>query len=367
MGGIPSGSRYVPEDDNGNLALLDHRLGANSVARFEYGYDRNGMRTSMTDLDGLHEYGYDTLYQILSATHPTVTNPLEQFQYDAAGNRLADASRAYSYNELNQLVEDDSATYAYDLDGNMTLRVSKASGDSTRYEWDIENRLVRVVKPGVVAEYVYDALGRRVAKTVNGVRTQFRYDGEDLILTMDDAGAVTGSWTLGPGIDQPLAMNRAGVMHYYLADGLGSIRALTDEAGAVAQTYEYSVFGEITSQTGTVENPFTYTAREWEPEVGVYYYRARWYDARVGRFLSQDPVRPAAGFLFYPYVGNDPSNYVEPSGKVPLVAAIVCVTGLVVSQAVLVWSLTKHGRDVRGKRPPGSPVLGDEPPPMLLN
>jgi len=194
------------------------------------------MRTSMTDLDGLHEYGYDTLYQIVSATHPTVTNPLEQFQYDAAGNRLSDIYHgAYSYNELNQLVEDDSATYAYDLDGNMTVRVSKATGDSTRYEWDIENRLVRVVKPGVVAEYVYDALGRRVAKTVNGVRTEFRYDGEDLILTTDDAGTVTGSWTFGPGMGQPLAMNRGGVLHYYLADGLGSIRALADANGDVAQ------------------------------------------------------------------------------------------------------------------------------------
>ena len=90
MDGIPPASRYVPEDDNGNLTLLDHKFALNSVARFEYGYDRNGMRTRMTDLDGLHEYGHDTLYQIVRATHPTVTNPLEQFEYDAAGNRLSD-------------------------------------------------------------------------------------------------------------------------------------------------------------------------------------------------------------------------------------------------------------------------------------
>lgn len=309
-------TNYVPEDDNGNLTLLDHKLGVNSVARFEYGYDRNGMRTSMRDLDGLHEYGYDTLYQIVSATHPTVSNPLEQFQYDAAGNRLTDAYRsAYQYNELNQLVEDDSCVYEYDADGNMTVKVSKAAGDSTKYTWDIESRLVKVEKQNVVTEYVYGPLGRRLAKVVNGVRTEFRYDGEDLILTMNDAGAVTGSWTFGPGIGQPLAMNRGGAMHYYLADGLGSVRALADENGDVAQTYEYSVFGEIISQTGSVENPFTYTAREWEPEVGLYYYRARFYDAHAGRFLSEDPLGLDAGDLnLHRYVYNNTMNVVDPFG-----------------------------------------------------
>ena len=90
-GGSPCRSRYVPEDDNGNLVTMEHRANdAATLGRYDYTYDRNGMRTSMTDLDGLHEYGYDTLYQIVRATHPTVTNPLEQFEYDAAGNRLSD-------------------------------------------------------------------------------------------------------------------------------------------------------------------------------------------------------------------------------------------------------------------------------------
>jgi len=82
-------------------------------------------------------------------------------------------------------------------------------------------------------------MGRRLVKVVNGTRTEYRYDGEDLILTMNDAGTVTGSWTFGPGIDQPLAMNRGETLHYYLADGLGSVREMADENGNVAQKYEY--------------------------------------------------------------------------------------------------------------------------------
>jgi RHS repeat-associated protein len=315
MDGMFRRMNYVPDDDNGNLEVLDHRLGAGSVARYEYGYDKNGMRTSMTDLDGLHDYSYDTLYQIVNATHPTVTNPTESFQYDAAGNRLVDETRAYSYNELNQLTEDDEYEYEYDLDGNMVSRVDRSTGDSTKYTWDIENRLIRVDKPGVVAEHSYGPFGRRLAKTVNGTTTEFRYDGEDLILEMDGDGNVAGSWTFGPGIDQPLAMNRSGENHYYVADGLGSVAALVDETGAVVQTYEYGVFGEITSQTGSLDNPFAYTGREWEPEVGLYYYRARWYDAAQGRFVSEDPTGLAGGdHNLYRYVHNSPARFYDPLG-----------------------------------------------------
>ena len=152
------------------------------------------------------------------------------------------------------------------------------------------------------------------------------------------------SWTFGPGIDQPLAMNRGGVMHYYLADGLGSIRALADSAGNVDQAYEYSVFGEITAQSGGVENPFTYTAREWEPEVGLYYYRARWYEAQVGRFVSEDPIGFGGGDAnLYRYVRNGPATATDPAGQswcyvgCMMYLAVVCIpaTGICLMCAAL--------------------------------
>jgi hypothetical protein len=81
----------------------------------------------MRDHHGLHEYGYDPLYQIIQATHPTVQNPLGQFTYDAAGNRLTDLTHsAYQYNELNQLTEDDGCWHLCDLDGNQVQMILKA-------------------------------------------------------------------------------------------------------------------------------------------------------------------------------------------------------------------------------------------------
>ncbi len=94
--------------------------------------------------------------------------------YTAVGNRLGDRR---VHNKLNQLTEDDSCWYSYDADGNMTEKIGKAAGDTTRFVWGIENTLVEVRKPGMQVRYDYDALGRRMSKEVNGEVTQFRYDG----------------------------------------------------------------------------------------------------------------------------------------------------------------------------------------------
>jgi YD repeat-containing protein len=94
--------------------------------------DANNMRTSMTDNDGIHSHTYDPQYQIIQATHPTVQKPLEKFEYDAAGNRLSDNIKsAYQYNEVNQLIEDDSCLYTFDADGNLTSKINKSTNDTT--------------------------------------------------------------------------------------------------------------------------------------------------------------------------------------------------------------------------------------------
>jgi RHS repeat-associated protein len=259
----------------------------------------------------------DTLYQIIRATHPSIPNPLEQFSYDETGNRLTDNTHTnYQYNELNQLTEDDSCRYVYDADGNQTEKIGKATGDTMHFVYDIENKLVEVRKPGMLAKYTYDALGRRMSKEVNGEVKQFRYDGEDLILEMDANNSVTANYTFGPGIDNPLMMQRNGKGYYYVKDGLGSVTALTDSTGNVKHEYKYGVFGKIAEESGdTIENQFTYTSRELDKEAGNYYYRARFYDPRTGRFLNEDPL----GFLseddnFYRYVFNNSVNTTDPLG-----------------------------------------------------
>ncbi|MDR3762572.1 MAG: RHS repeat-associated core domain-containing protein, partial [Acidobacteriota bacterium] len=100
---------------------------------------------------------------------------------------------------------------------------------------------------------------------------------------------------------------------YYNADGLGSITSLTGGTGVLASTYTYDSFGNTTATEG-IHNPFRYTGREHDTETGLYYYRARYYDPSIGRFVSEDPVRFKAGVNFYPYVMNAPTFFVDPLG-----------------------------------------------------
>jgi RHS repeat-associated protein len=288
------------------------------------------------------------------ATHPQPTNPAEIFTYDAVGNRTAShLATGQVHDVANRLLDDVNFTYAYDQNGNLTEKVNKGTGDRTVYTYDAENQLILVEQftlaggatPVLVAEYNYDALGRRIEKVVNGVSTRLVYDNEDLIAEMDASNIVRAIYVHGPGIDEPLAMFRSqpGITRFFFhADGLGSITHLTDAAGTVARSYTYDSFGQIVDQTGTVTNPYTYTAREFDPETGLYYYRARSYDPSVGRFLQEDPFPGALvvpqSLNKYPYVRNNPIKLTDPQGLSPdcRQKAREFLAGCVVTVAVLV-------------------------------
>jgi RHS repeat-associated protein len=219
----------------------------------------------------------------------------------------------WSYDVANRLLIRPGVTYTYDNNGN-TLTKSDTTG-ATIYGYDYENRLTSVSAPGgITASYAYDPFGRRISKTVNGVMTQYLYDGMNILKEYDGTGTPLATYVHGPGIDQPISMTRGGQTYDYHADGLGSITGLTNSSQTVVQNYGYDGFGNLT-QTPTVQNPYTYTGREWDAETGLYYYRARYYDPKVGRFLQQDPIGFAGGDAnLYGYVGNSPVNWVDPWG-----------------------------------------------------
>jgi RHS repeat-associated protein len=112
-----------------------------------------------------------------------------------------------------------------------------------------------------------------------------------------------------------LAMLRSGATSYFHADGLGSITSLSNAAGSIANTYTYDSFGKLTASTGSLVNPYQYTARESDSETDLYYYRARYYDTSTGRFLSEDPIGFESGNNFYAYVRNEPLGLIDPSGE----------------------------------------------------
>lgn len=109
-------------------------------------------------------------------------------------------------------------------------------------------------------------------------------------------------------------MQRGTTVDYYEADGLGSITSLTAANGSVAQTYVYDSFGNTTNSTGSLTNFLRYTAREFDTESNLYYYRARYYDPTTGRFASEDPIRFRGGINVYRYVKNSVTNSTDPIG-----------------------------------------------------
>jgi RHS repeat-associated protein len=115
---------------------------------------------------------------------------------------------------------------------------------------------------------------------------------------------------------------------FYHADGLGSMTELTDGSGTVVQRYSYEAFGALLASRGTVTQPYTFIARELDPETGLYHYRARTYDPTTGRFLQEDPVGFEGGdYNLYRYVLNDPVNLVDPFGLFALTSVDAAIQG----------------------------------------
>jgi RHS repeat-associated protein len=193
--------------------------------------------------------------------------------------------------------------------------------------------------------FKYDPFGRRAQKSGPLGTTNYLYDGANAIVEVGANGAVLARYSQGLDIDEPLAELRGSTTSYYEADGLGSIASLSNVAGALANTYTYDSFGQLTASTGTLVNPFQHTGREFDGETGLYYNRARYYDQNIGRFVSEDPIRWTAGVNFVAFVTNNPQTWRDPTG---LQAGLPPSVQMTISQFVGgAWSMWHNYRSLR--------------------
>ncbi len=240
----------------------------------------------------------------------------------------------YTYNNLDQLVStsgpDGTATYTYDERGN--LDQVTADSQTVDYTYNAADRLVMVNPTGTlrsglssVVQYTYDADGRRIKQTVGSQITNYLWDETsvygDVVLETDGSGSTLASYVLGEaGL---VSQNRNGATSYYLQDGQGSTRALTNAAGNVTDTYSYTAFGELFNQTGSTANSYLYTGQQFDALTGLYDLRARYYNPALGRFLSQDTYpynfNNPVELNRYVYTANNPVNLVDPSGHQAMV------------------------------------------------
>jgi len=172
--------------------------------------------------------------------------------------------------------------------------------------------------------------GRRIKKNVVGSYiVKYVYDGDHVIAEYDDSGLLRkyiygahegaassesrkSGTSLGMDTRQSADNNKA---YYYHFDGLGSVVALSNSNGDSCQSYEYSAYGQVAaSDPNFLTNPYMFTGRRFDIETGLYYYRARYYNPHIGRFLQTDPVGYTDGINWYLYCRNNPLRWVVPSG-----------------------------------------------------
>jgi RHS repeat-associated protein len=282
------------------------------------------------------------------------------YEYDKNGNRtkiggsfartgIPQAIASTAYNAANHQTTFGDKTLTYDNNGNLQT-ITDASGTTT-YTWNARNQLTGISGPGVSTIFVYDGLGRREKKTINGSLTEFLYDGLNPVQETSGAN-ILANILPGLGIDEFLTRTDvgSGATSSFLPNALGSSLALTDASGAVQTEYTYEPFGKTSATGASNTSSYQYTGRE-NDGTGLYYYRARYYHPELQRFVSEDPLNPASvhvnahdetrpyvvhAFIsempnstdLYNYVDNNPTNITDPSGLIGLGGAAGLGAGL---------------------------------------
>jgi RHS repeat-associated protein len=313
------GSTSYSYDALERVATVQHRdaSGMNLLANYTYTYDIASRLTSETLNGGPPtNYSYDDTNQLTN-------DGTNAYTYDLNGNRTLPN---YQTGAGNRLLNDGTWTYTYDNEGNLIRKATAGDGEVWTFDYDHHNHLVSASHQGgagpVLATSSYDALDHRVEKDVSTggapAVTKFVYDGQEVLADLDSGNTLQRRYLHGDVVDQLFARLSFGAMTtaaWYLADRQGSVRDLTDATGAVQDHLTYDGFGNATETNPAFGDRYQYTGREFDRETGLQYNRARYYDPKIGRWTSEDPKGFDAGDAnWYRYVHNGPTNGTDPSG-----------------------------------------------------
>ena len=295
-----------------------------------YGYDDNGNIASATLNGKWTGYTYDALGQLVQVNDHSDTRSGEngttwKYTYDLGGNILKKERFAYA-DTTNPL---ETVTYTYG-DANWRDKLTAVNGSAIRYDaignplndgtwtytWQNGRQLQKMQKSGVTAEFVYNADGLRVQKTVNGVATKYTLHGKNVVHMTSGTDELHFFYDAQ---NRPAVVVYNGTAYAYVKSLQGDVVAILDENGNAVVSYGYDAWGaplwctgELAETLGKVQ-PFRYRGYVFDEETGLYYLRSRYYNPRWGRFVNADGAIIQKNLFAYcsngPIVGYDPSGF----------------------------------------------------------
>jgi RHS repeat-associated protein len=321
------GSSTFVYDPLSRLTDLTHDAingGSVTVADYDYAYNAAGLLTSEGHHGQTFDYSYDASGQLTGSIRSLFSN--EIFTYNANGN----PNVGYVVGANNRIMSDSDYGYGYDAEGNIISKTETSTGVVTSFAYDHRNRLTLIEKRDAgdlllsTISYTYDGLDRRITTNADGQMVSMVYDGENVWADFNAAANLETRYMFGDELDALIARSRpTGETDWYLADKLGTVRDLVDSHATLLNHADYDSFGGVRAQTDSSQGDrFLFTGREYCDETGLYYYRGRYYDPGLGRFISEDSTGFEGGdFNLYRYVNNSPLNGTDPTGKQSIVSS----------------------------------------------
>ena len=323
------------------------------IQDYTYSLGPTGNRQSVQEIDGtVRTWDYDALHRLIGEEVTDGTGGLiyeHRFTYDAVGNRLEQLRTAsegteetitYTYDVRDRLLSETRGTavttYGWDANGNLTSRTDPSG--TTTYGWDSEDRLIATHLPdGAVVHTNYDADGVRVGRSLQRpdeptVETVFVTDTtgplSQLLAEVED-GHLLAQYTHGDRLLGILHPNSHSAVHH---DGLGSVRALSNNDGLATDRYTYEAFGSLLDHQGIATQPFGFAGEPFDHWMDLAYHRARWMAPRLGSFVGMDPElgrqRIPISQHRYLYAHADPLTWVDPTGRFASATELSIVSGI---------------------------------------